>query len=259
MIMLYFSGTGNSKYIAKLFSFYMNAKCHSIEEQIDFDKLLSESETIAFCYPVYASRVPRIMREFVSKYLSSLKGKKLIIFCTQMIFSGDGARAFTALFPRGHIKVVYAEHFFMPNNISSAAFVPMASEKLVKFYLRCSQRRMAKALVDIMAGDTKKRGFNILSRTLGLLQAPLLAPTEKMAKNSVKVSDGCNLCGVCVSVCPMQNLSVHSGSITHNHNCTMCCRCVNKCPAKAITIIFHGKVKKQYLFGNGKDAKIGRT
>ena len=38
MLMLYFSGTGNSKYIANLFSKKVNAKCYSIEENIDFKK-----------------------------------------------------------------------------------------------------------------------------------------------------------------------------------------------------------------------------
>ena len=75
MLMLYFSGTGNSKYIANLFSKKVNAKCYSIEENIDFKKEIKRHNTIAFCYPIYASNVPRIMREFVSKYVEELKDK----------------------------------------------------------------------------------------------------------------------------------------------------------------------------------------
>ena len=247
MLMLYFSGTGNSKYIAELFCAKMNAECHSIEEHIDFEALFATAEIIAFCYPIYASRVPRIMREFVSKHMESLEGKKLIIFCTQMLFSGDGARAFTDLFSGGHIQVVYAEHFFMPNNISNASIVPMASDKLVRAYLQHSERRMEAVCRDIKAGIIKKRGFNIISRGLGLLQAPLMPIIEKKANNSVRVGNGCTRCGICVSVCPMKNLMCENRSITHKHNCTMCCRCVNKCPEKAITIVFHDKVKKQYI------------
>ena len=67
MVMLYFSGTGNSKYIAELFCKHMNAEFYSIEETIDFDKLIVSEEVIGFCYPVYGSRVPRIMREFAKR------------------------------------------------------------------------------------------------------------------------------------------------------------------------------------------------
>ena len=249
MVMLYFSGTGNSKYIAELFSTNLSVACHSIEENIDFAQLLDANEIVAFCYPVYMSRVPRIMREFVAYHMDSLKGKNLIIFCTQMILSGDGARAFADLFPRGHVQVVYAEHFFMPNNVSSALFLPMASDKCVKAYLRRSERRMEGVCRNIEAGIVKKRGFNVLSRALGLIQAPLLSPVEKKANNSVRVSGGCTKCGICVSACPMNNLVCDDVGISHMHNCTMCYRCINRCPEKAITIVFHGKVKEQYTFG----------
>ena len=248
MIMLYFSGTGNSKHIAELFCAKMNAECRSIEEPIDFTKLIDAEETIAFCYPVYMSRVPRIMREFAARHMASLKGKKLIVFCTQMILSGDGARAFAALFPRGHAEVIYAEHFFMPNNVSNILIVPMAGDRLIKKYLLCSGRKMRSACRDIKAGRVKRRGFNFFSRALGLLQSPLMPPFEKRANNSIKVSVGCTNCGLCVSACPMNNLVLENGGITHRHNCTMCYRCINKCPERAITVALHGKVKAQYLF-----------
>jgi menaquinone-dependent protoporphyrinogen IX oxidase len=83
--MFYFSGIGNSKYIAELFCENMNAEGYSIEKEVDFTKLIIDNDTIAFCYPVYMSRVPRIMREFVGKYMALLKGKNVIIFCTQLI------------------------------------------------------------------------------------------------------------------------------------------------------------------------------
>ena len=112
MVLLYFSGTGNSKYIAELFCRYINIQCHSIEDNIDFSQILTSEETIVFCYPIYGSRPPRIMREFVEQHIEFIKNKKIIIFCSQLIFSGDGARSFTDLFPKNWIEVIYAEHFY---------------------------------------------------------------------------------------------------------------------------------------------------
>ena len=245
MVMFYFSGTGNSKHIAELFSANMNAACHSIEEERDFTELVEANETIAFCYPVYMSRVPRIMREFVGKYMESLESKKVIIFCTQMLLSGDGARAFAVLFPRNYVETIYAEHFFMPNNVTNVFILPETSGKLIKKYLQCSERKMGKVCSDISVGKIKKRGFNVGSRALGLIQGVFLSAAEKKANNSVKITSDCTKCGICVKVCPMDNL-VYENEITHRHNCTMCYRCINKCPHKAITVVFHGKVKKQY-------------
>ena len=110
MIMLYFSATGNSKYIAELFCQNMNAACHSIEDKIDFTQLIASEDVIGFCYPIFGSRVPRLMRDFIVTHMQSLKNKKFVILCTQMGWSGDGTRALTDIFPRGFMEVIYTEH-----------------------------------------------------------------------------------------------------------------------------------------------------
>ena len=75
MIIVYFSGTGNSKYLAEQFAKRMNINAYSIEQNLDFETIFSHEDTIAFCYPIYGSCVPRIMREFVSKYKFYLNEK----------------------------------------------------------------------------------------------------------------------------------------------------------------------------------------
>jgi len=246
MTMFYFSGTGNSKYIAELFCKNMNASCHSIEEKADFTELIKSEEIIGFCYPVYMSRVPKIMREFVLARMELLKDKKIIFFCTQWLMSGDGARAFTDLFPRNYIEVIYAEHFFMPDNVNNVFFLPVKNGKSIEKYIPKSERKMQKVCRNIEVGKIKKRGFNVFSRFLGLFQGVFMSALEKKANNTIKVTPDCNNCGVCVKICPMDNLVFENEKITHKHNCTMCYRCMNKCPKKAITAVFHGKVKKQY-------------
>ena len=251
MLMFYFSGTGNSKYIAELFGAEMNAECYSIEEDIDFEALIEKNDVIGFCYPVYASRVPRIMRNFVDTFMDKLKGKKVVIFCTQLLFSGDGARSFAALFPKDYVKVIYAEHFFMPNNVSNVFILPMTSDKGIKRCTTRAQQKMKSICGDIKNGKIKKRGFNIVSQALGLIQGVFLPTIEKMANESVKVRDNCTVCQICVDVCPTKNLIFENERVGHRGNCTMCYRCVNMCPEKAITVGYHGRVGKQYK-GIGK-------
>ena len=75
MVIIYFSGTGNSKYIAEKFADRMRIEAHSIEENIDFENILDKVDTIAVCYPIYGSCVPLIMREFVKKYMRFFETK----------------------------------------------------------------------------------------------------------------------------------------------------------------------------------------
>jgi len=246
MIMIYFSGTGNSKYIAELFCKKMKTKCYSIEDEVDFDQLIDTGNTIGFCYPVYGSRVPKIMREFVARHIDSLKGKKLIILCTQMSFSGDAARAFTDLLPRKHVNVIYAEHILMPNNVCNFFLTPLANEKRVHKYITSAFWKMKDVCNEINYGVTTKRGFNPVSRLLGLIQGSFFPGIEKRASKKVWIDSDCDCCGLCVSLCPMNNFSLNNGMIETNNNCMMCYRCINKCPQMAISVFLRKKVKTQY-------------
>jgi ferredoxin len=257
MIVLYFSGTGNSKFIAELFCKYADVECYSIEDDVNFGALFASNETIGFCYPIYGSRVPLIMREFIAKHISVLKNKKLIIFVTQLTFSGDGARVLCDLFPKNHIDVIYAEHFFMPNNVCNFALLRKTSDKSTQKRLEMADAKMKRVCRNIKNGVIKKRGFSVISRLSGKVQGipwqgdsknafAAEGTMEYKAKHGVKIDADCTVCEICAERCPMRNLEKRQGKIEHNSNCTLCYRCINLCPEKAITVFFHKKPVWQY-------------
>lgn len=254
MLVFYFSGTGNSKFIAEKFSKEMQADCHSIEEDVNFSALIDDNEDIGFCYPIYNSRAPRIMREFADEHAIRLKDKNLLILCTQMIFSGDGARSFTDLFPDDHVNVIYAEHFVMPNNVPNYplpdVFLVPSDGKIKKCFTG-AERKVERVCRDVRNGVVRKRGFNVFSKMLGVPQAVTALAFEKKANESFAVGDDCNGCGLCAAVCPMENLTLQDGVIVHKRNCTVCFRCINRCPRRAISILFGKRVRRQYRGLNG--------
>lgn len=245
MLMLYFSGTGNSEYIARRFSSLMHADCHSIEENADFNSLLAGTDTVAVCYPVYGSLVPRIMREFVSDHRAGFKNKQLIIFCTQMMFSGDGARAFARLLPGCDSRVIYAEHFCMPNNICNFFLFPIREGERIR-KKKSADRKIKSVCHNIRHGIRKKRGWNPFSTILGKTQNLFFPKIEEKARGSFHAGKSCTQCGLCVKCCPMHNLEIRSGRVIQKNNCTLCYRCVNLCPQKAATVCLSAKPRRQY-------------
>ena len=236
--MLYFSGTGNSRYIAEIFASKMGADCHSIEDGANFIEIIKKAETIAFFYPIYGSRIPRPMRDFAAKHKSLLKGKKLIIFCTQAMFSGDGARAFVDLLPKNHAKIIYADHFIMPNNIPNIPFMSLPSKRQMVKYKARAKRKMARVCGHIKRGVIVRRGFNLISQALGLIQGAFWPKIEKWGADKIRVGKNCINCGLCVKICPVDNFVQKKGKITPKDNCALCFRCIHKCPQKAISIFF---------------------
>jgi len=262
MLTLYFSGTGNTKYVAESFSRKMNAQCFSIEDDADFSTELKAHEAIAFCYPIYNSRVPRIMRKFTHKHMTDLLGKKVIILVTQQALSGDGARVFTDLFESGTIDVIYAEHFNLQQNMGnipvwSTLFKP--SKKSNQRYIKKTEAKMNIVCNNIKNSVVKRRGFSKVSEIIGYIQGKPwqkntseITPTrlEKYLMKGVRIHADCNACNLCVCICPMSNLVNNEGKVRHLNDCTICYRCVNRCPKKAITVYVHRKPKWQY---NGMD------
>ena len=246
MTIFYFSGTGNSKYIAQLFAKEMAAACYSIEDPLDFGQILAHEEQIAVCYPIYGSRLPKPMRDWTKTNSQALKGKKLVIFCTQWLFSGDGARAFTDLLPPNHTKVIYAQHFFMPNNINNLFFLPVAGEKSIAKYQKRAQAKMKQVCAHIQAGKVRRQGFHPISRALGLVQGASFPKIEKRAAHKVWLGQNCNACQLCLHICPVENFKCLDGKISTNNNCALCYRCINTCPQKAISVWFRAKVRRQY-------------
>ena len=257
MVLFYFSGTGNSEYMAKFFCREMKTKCYSIEEEVDFSTLMASNDVIGFCYPIYGSRLPRNMRQFVSSHLEDLKGKKLIIFATQWGFSGDGARALTDLLPKGHVEIIYAEHFNMPNNLTNSVWFKEMSKKKMEAKMARAETRMLVACENIKTGIVKRRGFSTVSKFLGAFQGNawqkksssvelITGSMEAKVATSVRVDDACIACSICVDACPVKNLSLEQGVINHHNNCVGCFRCVNVCPKRAISVMLKRMPKWQY-------------
>lgn len=249
MVIFYFSGTGNSKFIAELFAEKMDCQCLNIEEQKKFAEIIDHTDIIAFCYPIYGSRPPRLMREFVTENKLFLNGKRLIIFCTQMLGSGDGARCLTDLLSDISYTVIYAEHFLMPNNINNLFFLPIASDKKNNDYYSKARKRMEIVCQNIKSGKIVRRGFHTLSKWLGLMQGAFMPALEEKGKNLVHINENCTQCGICVNACPLGNLKLSEDGVTAGGNCMMCYRCTNLCPQKAIKVLLGAWPKKQYLFG----------
>ena len=60
-----------------------------------------------------------------------------------------------------------------------------------------------------------------------------------------KVDYSCIKCKKCITVCPLNNVSMKNGNITFLANCMFCLSCINNCPVNAIT--YNGKKNGTYL------------
>ncbi len=249
MVTIYFSGTGNSEFLAKKFSEEMNCKAYSIEDKVDFRRVIRDNEVIALCFPIHFSKAPVFYMDFVSKHKEDFRGKKIISLCSQQFYSGDGARSIFDLLE--DVEVVYAEHFNMQNNITSWPTYYKLTKRNNERCLRDVEKKVKRVAKDIESGTVKLRGFSDFAKALGKGQH--ISPERVKVKQlkAVRVKESCVLCGKCVKSCPTNNLSLENRKVVDRSECTFCMRCVNICPMKSISVLIHGKVSEQYFIGSG--------
>jgi len=247
----FFSGTGNTYFVAKQLcdQFRISERCdlYSIEKHLqDGEDIISKYDLIGLAYPIYGSSVPYI----VSDFIDHLEEHSLpaFVICTQMMFSGDGAAYGGRLLEKKGFHSLWQEHFDMPNNISDLRF--LTSHRL-PHYERIQSRVEKKSIRfarRVLSGKPKKKGSNVLSLLLGLMQrGPFEAIDKSVYQQSLRINENkCNLCQKCVLICPVQNLEKADNKILIHDHCTLCYRCVNQCPEKAIYMINKLGVKHPY-------------
>lgn len=239
MIGIYFSGTGNTKFCVERFlQYYGNT--------IDFFPMEEERAVTALCdateillaYPVYYSNLPKIVRDFITKNSSLFAGKKIYIIATMGLFSGDGAGCGARLMRRCHAKILGGLHVKMPDCISDEKVLKRTSE-LNRKIIQDAEKKLKNAAESLKAGKPVREGLGLGSHAAGLLGQRLWFYTKTQKYSSgLKINLGkCIGCGKCMSLCPMENITIREQKAFPHAKCTMCYRCVNRCPVQAITLL----------------------
>lgn len=235
MIGIYFSGTGNTRYCV---DYLLNDELsYSIENPDVFDAIRMNNEII-FGYPIYYSNLPKIVRDFIINNFDLWKGKKIFIVTTMGLFSGDGAGCSARLFKKYGAKILGGLHIKMPDCIGDVKLLKKSFKENQKL-IKNAKSKMDTANRKIKRGKYPKEGLNIFYHLAGLFGQRLYFPNKtKHYYTKIKVDKNkCITCGLCTSLCPMNNIEIQDKKIIFKNKCTMCYRCFSNCPKQAITIL----------------------
>ena len=248
--LIFFSGTGNTKAIAKLLS---NELRNEIPVNvIKVDDLLKQKKSfditnydmIGLGYPIHGFDAPQIIYDFV-KNLPEVKNKDAFIFFTcagPLYLNSNSTLLLKRKLRKKGFNVFYERIFYMPANI----LTPYNDEVCKQLYNAAIPKTKQMAN-DIINRKKRIRNDPFIVRILLFWLYILEKVSWKPLAKDFKVKKTCNLCMKCVNTCPKENITLKNNKIKFKWNCMGCYRCVYSCPENAIT----GRLFKLVIIKNG--------
>lgn len=219
----YFSGTGNSQWVAE----QLATKIDDVAVNIIGHPVLPSINglTIGIVFPVYAWGVPEPILDFVKK----LSGKPAFSFGVGTC-GGEAGKALQKLSDVFHLDSVYSiempNNYVMGSELESEASVSLKiSNAKMKLETIADQILARQPVVDVYAGN------------LAWLKSNLLNIGFNFAARSTKpffVTDKCISCGICARDCPANTIKMVDGKPQWGSKCYQCTACINLCPTQAI-------------------------
>lgn len=248
-MVFYFSGVGNSAWVARKLASMLDDKVMPIAEEIRKDKVydLGEGERVGFVFPVYGWEPPKIVLDFVRKMKMKQKPEYLYFVCTCGDDTGKTANIFMSAIQKKGWACHASYSILMPDTYVCLPGFDIDGEEELK-----RKTENAAARVKFIGEELSRRVVmekhgcyegafpNVKTYVLGgLFRAFLMSPKPFHA------TDACISCGLCEKRCPVHNIKVE-GKPQWGNDCTMCLACYHACPQHAIHYGSRTKNKGQY-------------
>lgn len=286
-MIFYFSGTGNTKWAASklaaatredLISIapYMRAddSSHNLAEPF----ILKENERLGFVFPVHGWRVPKLVREFISKMKiqrepsdasvgnkakadDSLKNRP---FAYCVCTAGDSIGLTIenlnevisqnpSLQALGITEVSSSYSLIMPESYIGLPFMDVDPKEREIRKKENAAQELAVVCEEIF---DRKEGINRLvkgpipwffTKVVGGFFENVLITDKRFHVEK----DRCVKCGICANVCPVGDIKGGHGEYPvwlHHKDCLTCFTCYHHCPHHAIEFGNQTQKKGQYYF-----------
>lgn len=245
-MILYFSGTGNSKYIATRLAKGLNEEVININEKIKNNdtSTITTDDHLIFVTPTYAWRLPRIVNDWIlqTEFINAKKAW-FILDCGDGI--GNASKYNKRLSSKKKLEYKGTLQVIMPENYI-ALFNAPNDEEAIKI-INKAEPLIDKAIKTIFNDENFTKITTIKDDLLSDIVNPLFYTTIIKAK-PFYVTEKCIGCGKCASLCPLNNITLKDDKPIWSNNCTHCMSCICYCPKQAIEYGNNAKGKIRYNF-----------
>ena len=242
-MVLYFSATGNTEFIAKELAKRTNDECVNLLGRIkaqDFSPVHSEKPFI-ICAPVYVCEI--------LKKLPFTGSREVYFILTSGGYCGPSGPLLKKIFKKKKMRCLGHAEFKMPRNYVASDSYPMLEKEQVEERITESYQQLEQVSADILAGK------KLTARHVFLFETAITVPFNpvyckyKLTAKDFHVEESCIGCGKCQKLCPLNNIEMVDKKPVWSNSCTHCMACIGNCPVKAIQYGNITQNKEPYNFG----------
>lgn len=250
---LYFSPTGNVKYLAERLSYHLdNSKTELLPLEFTSPASLKQVDQLIIMYSIHAFNPPRTVKRFVRGLPTGLYNNVSLISvgCAESWVNYAVTLKMRRILGKKGYRILVDKIVAMP-----LTFIMPFPEKLIKELIVSANKRIEQLAELIRNEEQLYRKVPIRSKLVNII-GKAESPMARLFGLELHAGKKCTSCGICVKKCPEKNIKYNKNNKpVFGLRCLMCLRCIYNCPEKTISprISKFIPIKKGYSIGDYLD------
>jgi len=249
--LLYFSGTGCTRYVAAAFEKELKENNINVDIQ-DLRESIPDIENsydlLIICYVVHACNPPKPIMDWVEnqKDIENIPAVVISVSGGGEITPNKACRvALIQALKKRKFNVIYEKMLVMPSN-----WTITTKDVIIQKLIEILPFKVAYIVHDILEEKTLHSRPGIGNRIVSFLCRLEWKGSKHFGKN-IQVTDECIGCSICERNCPVGNIENSNVKPQFLDKCVLCLSCIYSCPQNAL----RPGIMKFMVIKNGFDFK----